>query len=71
MNTCSLALKGRAGAGSPVSDHHHERGQTKKFLSFKERARVRMGSTDHDNSPHPHPALPLKGRERVFAREVL
>jgi hypothetical protein len=41
-------------------DHLHETGRQKNSLSFKERARVRMGSTDHDNSPHPHPALSLK-----------
>jgi hypothetical protein len=37
-------------------------------------ARVRMGSMDHDNLPRPHPGHPgvlLKGRERVFVREVL
>jgi len=30
-----------------------------------------MGSTEHNNSAHPTPVLPLKGRERAFVREVL
>jgi hypothetical protein len=48
--------------------------QTKKFPLLQGEARVRMGSTDHDNSPHSHPApdvssvfvvSPLPSRERV------
>src|SRR5690349_6240039 len=47
-------------------------GRQRNSLSFKERARVRMGSTDHDNSPHPHPSLPLEGeRACVCARSSL
>jgi len=34
-------------------DHLHETGRQKNSLSFKERARVRMGSTDPNNSSHP------------------
>jgi hypothetical protein len=63
-------VKERAGV-SPVFDHLHETGQNKNSLSFKERARVRMGSTEHDNSPILTPTLRLKGSERVFVREVL
>ena len=32
-------------------------GRQKNSLSSKERASVRMGSTDHDNSPHARPGL--------------
>jgi len=41
-------------------DHLHETGRQKNSLSFKERARVRMGSTDHDNYPILTLALSLK-----------
>src|SRR5690349_21139897 len=47
-------------------------GRQRNSPSFKERARVRMGSPDHDNSPHPRPSLPPEGeRACVCARSSL